>query len=173
MFRLRMFACAAFAALGVWSPAAAGEAVIIPSSGGAVINPTAADQATYERFHFATARRVGELLFISGVVVGRRSGEGNDVDAFKVQTRRAFERIGRTLTAAGATFDDVVMINSFHVWEGPNFSGDRAAQFAAFGAVKDEFMKAPYPAWTAVGTTALIPDAGIVEIQMIARVPSR
>ena len=41
------------------------------------------------------------------------------------------------------------------------------AQFAAFSAVKDEFMKVPYPAWTAVGTTALIPDTGIVEIQAI------
>jgi len=68
---------------------------------------------------------------------------------------------------AGADFDDVVMLSTFHVWQGPNFEGDRPTQFAAFSAVKDEFMKAPYPAWTAVGTTALIPDTGIVEIQAI------
>lgn len=30
----------------------------------------------------------------------------------------------------------------------------------------------PYPAWTAVGTTGLLSDGGIVEIQLIARVPS-
>ncbi len=59
------------------------------------------------------------------------------------------------------------MLNTFHIWQGPNFEGDRATQFEAFSAVKDEFMKAPYPAWTAVGTTALIPDTGIVEIQVI------
>jgi hypothetical protein len=29
-------------------------------------------------------------------------------------------------------------------------------------------MKPPYPAWTAVGTTGLLSDGGIVEIQLIA-----
>jgi len=100
--------------------------------------------------------------------VGRRDGEGKDIVAFKAQVRRAFQRIQAALNAAGANFDDVVMLNTFHVWQSPNFEGDRSAQFAAFSAVKDEFMKAPYPAWTAVGTTALIPDTGIVEIQAIA-----
>ena len=100
--------------------------------------------------------------------MGRRDGEGKDIVAFKAQVRRAFQRIQAALNAAGANFDDVVMLNTFHVWQSPNFEGDRSAQFAAFSAVKDEFMKAPYPAWTAVGTTALIPDTGIVEIQAIA-----
>ena len=150
---------------------AAEEPLIVPASGGAVVIPTAGDKAVYDRYHYAPARRAGDTLYISGVVVGRGPTEGTDVAAFKAQVRRAFERIRRTLAAAGCTFDDVTMINSFHVWQGPNFAGDRAAQFATFGEVKDEFMKEPHPAWTAVGTTALIPDAGIVEIQMIAHVP--
>jgi len=102
------------------------------------------------------------------VVVSRRDGEGKDTEAFKEQCRRAFRRIQTTLTASGATFDDVVMLNTFHLWQGPNFEGDRPAQFAAFSSVKDEFMKPPYPAWTAVGTTSLLPDNAIVEIQVIA-----
>src|SRR5882757_8628062 len=141
----------------------------IPSSGGEVVLATAADKArAYDENHFATARRVGDTLYLAGVVAGRRDGEGKDTAAFKDQCRRAFRRIQLTLAAAGANFDDVVMLNTFHVWEGPNFEGDRPAQFAAFSAVKDEFMKAPYPAWTAVGTTSLLPDKGIVEIQVIA-----
>jgi enamine deaminase RidA (YjgF/YER057c/UK114 family) len=155
------------------SVAMADDVTVVPASGGAVIHPTAADKKVYDTYHFAAARRVGDVLYISGVVVGRRPDEGNDVAAFKVQTRRAFERIGRTLAAAGASFADVAMLNTFHVWQGPNFAGDRAAQFAAFGEVKDEFIKEPYPAWTAVGTTALIPDTGIVEIQVIAHLPHR
>ena len=144
------------------------EAIHIPSSGGEVVIATAAEKATaYDQFHYAPSRRVGNTLYISGVVAGRREGEGKDVNAFKAQVRRAFQRIQATLDAAGASFDDVVMLNTFHVWQGPNFDGDKRAQFEAFGAVKDEFMKPPYPAWTAVGTTALIPDNGIVEIQAI------
>jgi enamine deaminase RidA (YjgF/YER057c/UK114 family) len=34
-----------------------------------------------------------------------------------------------------------------------------------------EFIKAPYPAWTAVGTTSLLAPRGLVEVQMVARVP--
>jgi enamine deaminase RidA (YjgF/YER057c/UK114 family) len=31
-------------------------------------------------------------------------------------------------------------------------------------------VKSPYPAWTAVGTTGLLADGGIVEVQLIATV---
>jgi len=144
------------------------KTIHIPSSGGEVLIASPAEKASaYDQYHYSPGRRVGDTLYISGVVVGRRDGEGKDIAAFKAQVRRAFQRIQATLNAAGANFDDIVMLNTFHVWQSPNFEGDRAAQFAAFSAVKDEFMKAPYPAWTAVGTTALIPDTGIVEIQAI------
>ena len=99
--------------------------------------------------------------------------EGNDIAAFKDQVRRAFRRIESTLKAAGVSYADVTMINSFHVFNSPNFSGTRDDQFAAFAAVKDEFMSPPYPAWTAVGTTGLLTDTGIVEVQMIAHVAAR
>jgi hypothetical protein len=39
------------------------------------------------------------------------------------------------------------------VWQGPDFVGSRDEQFKAFEDVIGEFMKSPYPAWTAVGTT--------------------
>ncbi len=74
------------------------------------------------------------------------------------------------LDASGTRFEDVVMINSFHVWQGPNFAGTRDEQFSAFEEVAGEFLKSPYPAWTAVGTTGLLSDGGIVEVQLIARV---
>jgi enamine deaminase RidA (YjgF/YER057c/UK114 family) len=147
----------------------ADKPIHIPASGGEVVIPNSADKArAYDEYHYAPARRVGDTLYLSGIVVSRRDNEGKDVAAFKEETRRAFRRIQATLEAAGATFDDVVMLNTFHVWQGPNFDGDRPAQFAAFSVVKDEFIKPPYPAWTAVGTTSLLPDNAIVEIQVIA-----
>jgi enamine deaminase RidA (YjgF/YER057c/UK114 family) len=143
----------------------------LPSSGGEVLLPTEVDRNEYARYHFAQVRRAGDYLYVSGVIAGRREGEGRDVEAFKAQVRRAFRRIQTDLAAGGASFADVVMINSFHVWSGPNFTGTRDEQFAAFSAVKDEFMPPPHPAWTAVGTTGLLADGGIVEIQMIAYAP--
>src|SRR5579871_1753387 len=122
--------------------------VHIPTRSGEVILPTPVDKQNYDEYGFAAMRRAGNLVFISGVVVGRRSDEGSDVEAFKEQARRGFRRLQATLKAADLSFDDVVMINSFHLWESPNFAGSKADQFKAFEQVKEEFMTGPKPAWT-------------------------
>ena len=41
----------------------------------------------------------------------------------------------------------------------------------AFMAVKDRYVKAPYPAWTAIGITELAIPGGLVEIRVTARMP--
>jgi enamine deaminase RidA (YjgF/YER057c/UK114 family) len=146
---------------------------ILPSAGGEVVIPTDRAQAAYDRIHYAPARRAGDYLYISGVIAGPRAGEGRDASAFKEEARRAFRTIEATLKAEGLTFSDVVMINSFHVWNGPGFTAGREEQFTIFSAVKDEFMPAPHPAWTAVGTTGLLAEDGVVEMQMIAYAPRR
>ncbi|HET6972173.1 MAG TPA: Rid family hydrolase [Phenylobacterium sp.] len=143
----------------------------IPAAGGEVVIPTDRAQSAYDRIHYAPARRAGDYLYISGVIAGPRPGEARDAAAFKDQARRAFRTIEATLKAEGLTFADVVMINSFHVWNGPGFTGTREEQFAIFSAAKDEFMPPPHPAWTAVGTTGLLAEDGVVEIQMIAYAP--
>lgn len=148
------------------------DPVRIPASGGEVILPGQADQHAYDAYKFAAARRVGDTLYVSGVIAGVPHGAKADAEAFKTQLRHAFRRIDRTLRASGADFADVVMINSFHVWDSPHFQGGRDEHFAAFAAVKDEFMAAPHPAWTAVGTTGLLADTGLVEIQLIVHVPA-
>jgi enamine deaminase RidA (YjgF/YER057c/UK114 family) len=142
----------------------------LPAPGGEVILPDADSKANHDEWRFAAVRRVGDMLYVSGVIVNRRPNEATDVAAFKLQTRRALERLRRNLEAAGSDFQHVVMINSFHVWQGPNFTGSRDDQFKAFEDVIGEFMKPPYPAWTAVGTTGLLADGGIVEVQLIAKV---
>jgi len=144
----------------------------IPSSGGEVIIPDGQSRWAYDNIQFAPARRVGDTLYVSGVIAGKAPGEhGSDIEAYKAGLRQAFRHLERTLKASGASFDDVVMINSFHVWNSPHFKGTRDEHIAAVIAVKAEFMKGPHPAWTAVGTTGLLADSGLVEIQLIARVP--
>jgi enamine deaminase RidA (YjgF/YER057c/UK114 family) len=142
----------------------------LPTPGGEVILTDEADKSAHDNWRYAAARRVGDMVYVSGVVVHRMPNEGKDVAAFKVQTRRALERLRKILEASGTDFQHVVMINSFHVWQGPDFTGTRDEHFAAFEAVIDEFMKPPYPAWTAVGTTGLLGTNGIVEVQLIAKV---
>ncbi len=170
---IRILTAAALTGAAFFSAcAAAAQVERIPSSGGEVVLPTPMDRRAYDSWKFAAARRVGDTLYISGVIAAAPPGKTIDAEGFKTQLRGAFRRIEATLKAAGADWADVGMINSFHVWNSPHFSGDRDAHFRAFSEVKDEFMKPPHPAWTAVGTTGLLADTGLVEIQMIARAPA-
>jgi enamine deaminase RidA (YjgF/YER057c/UK114 family) len=145
--------------------------VVIPAPNGAVILATKGEKRAYDEYRYSAVRRVDNMLYLSGVVIGRQGEEGRDVAAFKQQVRRGFERIKASLQASGADFGNVVMVNSFHVWSGPNFIGTRDEQFDAFYEVAGDYFKAPYPAWTAVGTTGLLADGGVIELQVVARLP--
>jgi len=154
------------------APTPTGDARIIPAVDGEVYIPDKAAQGAYDRLGFAPARRAGDTVYVSGIIVGPPPGEGTDVEAFKEQARRAFRRMETILATAGLKFENVAMINSFHIWDGPNFKGTRDEQIAALNDVKNEFFPLPHPAWTAVGTTGLLSPAGVVEIQLTAHVPS-
>jgi enamine deaminase RidA (YjgF/YER057c/UK114 family) len=117
--------------------------------------------ALYDEHRYSAAIRSGDLLFVSGQVGSR--ADGSPEPDFAAQVRRAFANLQATLAAAGATFDDVLDVTSFHT--------DPQAQFPTVLEVKNEvFPQAPYPAWTAIGVNWL---AGFdFEIKVTARIPS-
>jgi len=147
--------------------------VRLPSSGGEVIIPSRGGLHAHDEVGYAPARRAGDALYVSGAIVFRAEGEGTDAAAFEAQVRRTLTSLNRTLEAAGASMDDVALINSFHVWEGPDFAGSRNEQIEVIARVWREFSNGPRPAWTAVGTTGLLGTGGIVEIQLTAHSPAR
>lgn len=116
-------------------------------------------QQLYDEWRFSGAIRSGDHIYISGVVGGMRDGETTPEAAFV----RAFDNIGATLKLAGGDWDDVVDITSFHT--------DVASQITLFRQVKDRYIVTkPYAAWTAIGVSRLIPDKGVVEIKVVARI---
>lgn len=145
--------------------------VRLPTSTGEVLLPTPMDVKFHEEWQFASARRAGNLVFVSGVVAGPKPGEKPTPEAYEAGVRRAFGAIERALKAAGLGFEHVAMMNTFHIWKTPHFEGTKQQQFQAFLRAKQDYMKAPHTAWTAVGVTELLPDNGVVEIQVIAAVP--
>ena len=78
---------------------------------------------------------------------------------------RAFDRLTQILKRAGVGWGDVVEVRSFHT--------DPTAQIDAMAAVKRRYRAAPDPAWTAVGTSALLSPTGITEIALVAHKPKR
>jgi enamine deaminase RidA (YjgF/YER057c/UK114 family) len=108
---------------------------------------------------FADAIVTGDTIFLSGVVAGLRPGETD----LKLPYERAFQAIGKVLERAGAGWDDVVDITSFHT--------DLTTQMPAIVAVKKEYVRNPPPAWTAIQVSRLIPNNGITEIKIVAKLP--
>jgi enamine deaminase RidA (YjgF/YER057c/UK114 family) len=118
--------------------------------------------ALYDLHRYSAAIRSGDLLFISGQVGSREDGSPEPV--FDDQVRRAFANLRAVLAAAGANFDDVIDVISFHT--------DPATQFETMMAIRaEEIGDAPYPTWTAIGVTWL---AGFdFELKVVARIPSK
>ena len=114
-----------------------------------------------QEWGFADAVITGDTIYLSGVVAGLRPGETD----LKLPYERAFARIGAILKRCGASWDDVVDITSFHT--------DLTSQMPAIVAVKNKYIVAPPPAWTAIGVSRLIPGNGITEIKMVAKLPAR
>jgi enamine deaminase RidA (YjgF/YER057c/UK114 family) len=114
---------------------------------------------------FSPALISGDLVFVSGEVAVIRDAPIN-AETMEAAFRGMFERLGRTLNEAGADWDDVVEMTTFHT--------DMPAQIDIFLEVKDEFIDAaPYPSWTAIDIDRLYPDAGIAEMKLVARIGGR
>lgn len=117
----------------------------------------AGHEATYERFHFAPAMAAGDHVFVSGII--GRDANGRVPDDPRAEADAIFAALGRTLEAAGSGFDRIVDLQSFHT----DFS-----TILDFTAAKDAVIAEPYPAWTAIGCTALIDPAARVELRVVA-----
>ena len=112
--------------------------------------------------HYAHAVRVGDLLFVSGVVPvdaeGRLVG-GDDVGA---QARQVFANMLAVLEAAGASFADVAKVTVYltDVDDRPRIN-----------PVRREVFGVARPASTLVGVAGLAVPGAKIEVEAIARVP--
>ena len=121
-------------------------------------------------YHYSPAVKVGNQLYLAGVmatVPGYDITTGGDVGkkAMSAAFRAAFDEAATVLKEAGASWDDVVDITTFHT--------DIDTQIYPFADVKDEFIKAPYPAWTAIDVDRLFSPEAVTEIKIIAILPDK
>ena len=150
------------AALSLTTPALAEDA----GSKQAIV-PEGSEWAV-EQFQFSPAVRAGDFVFLSGIVANLDLDEdGNVIDNSEENLQRsyrnAFNEIGKVLTASSADWEDVVEMTTYHT--------ELRAQGAAFMAVKSEFLKEPFHAWTAIDVDRLWPDSGVTEIKITAYAP--
>ena len=130
----------------------------------------------YEKYHYCPGIKVGNTLYISGQV--GRDENLQVVEGIEAQFVQTFENVKKVLTSAGATFDDVVEMITYHV-TGVNLGlqvppADASEQqftiphLPLFIKVKDRYFTNKFPTWTGVGVTALSTPGLIVEIKCTA-----
>ncbi len=109
---------------------------------------------------YSQAVMEGGFVFVSGQVpLDPASGE-LVVGTIGEQTRRVMENVGAVLTAAGASFENVVKVTAYLTDMG---------DFPEFNDAYGEYFRSQPPARATVGVTAL-PKNARVEVECIARV---
>ncbi len=121
-------------------------------------HPTFGSNRVFDLFQYSPAVTAGGLVFIAGQI-GLRP-DGTIPETPKEQIQMAFERIGAILESLGLDFTNLVEMVSYHVNVGD--------QLADFRAVKEQFIKSDFPAWTILGIAALARPELVIEIKVVA-----
>lgn len=128
-------------------------------------------EISYEKYHYCPGIKIGNTLYIAGQV-GRDENMQMVIEP-EAQFVQTFENVKKVLCAAGATFEHVVEIVTYHVTSVDLYTASGQQPFAIpylplFMQVKDRYFTNPYPTWTAVGVTTLSTHGLIVEIKCTA-----
>ena len=120
-------------------------------------------EAVYDNIRYAPAVRVGNTVYVSGQI-------GRDENMLLVEEKEAqfvqtFENLRKVLKAAGASFDDVVDVTSFHT---------DMRDLPLYMKVRDRYFPRNFPAWTAIGAAQLCGQPGyFLEVKAVAVLPAR
>jgi enamine deaminase RidA (YjgF/YER057c/UK114 family) len=119
-------------------------------------------EGSYHAIHYTPVLKIGNRVIVSGIPAAQGITEEEKI-------RWAFQELKRHLESAGATLADVIELQSFHV---SRDHADFRARIEPVLKVHREFFTEHYPAWTAVGTTALFSADAPMEIRAEAIIGS-
>jgi enamine deaminase RidA (YjgF/YER057c/UK114 family) len=107
---------------------------------------------------YAPAVLVNDTLYIAGQI--GRNDQRELVADKEAQFVQVFENMQRILETAGARFEDVVEITSYHT---------DMRDLPLYMEVRNRYMKGCYPAWTAIGAASLCGAPGyFLEVKAVA-----
>jgi enamine deaminase RidA (YjgF/YER057c/UK114 family) len=118
-------------------------------------------EALSKHFQFSPAVRVGSHILVSGII--GVDPQGRLPADFRRQAENVLATLEAIVSEAGATMDDVVSLNSYHV-------GDLQSQLAQLAEVKAGWLGAPpYPIWTGVGVAQLAMPGALLEVSAVVQ----
>jgi 2-iminobutanoate/2-iminopropanoate deaminase len=102
-------------------------------------------------------------IYVSGQIANDLEGKLVGPSDLRAQTRQVFENLRAILEANGATFADVVKIGTYVT---------TLNDLAGMREVRSEYLTPELPASTAVQVAALVVPDAMIEIDLVAVVPS-
>ncbi|WP_191059786.1 RidA family protein [Geminicoccus harenae] len=116
-----------------------------------------------EQLHYAQAVKIGDRVEISGQ--GGWNDELEIPESLEEEIAQAFRNVERTLAAAGAGWEHVVHVNSYHV------GGFPPEVNATMARLYRHYMPDHAPIWTQLGVAALGLPTMRIEIRVTAILP--
>lgn len=112
-----------------------------------------------ERYTYAPALRVGNMIYISGTTgtddTGAITAPGDIVE----QTRQIFRKFERLLNAAGGSCEDIVQTVDYIT---------TTKDYKGTAAVRREFLRSAQPTATGVIVAGLLRQHALIEINAVA-----
>ena len=116
-------------------------------------------QSYYDDWRMSPGHMSGDHLFLTGFT-GANADGSLSADP-ETQMRNAFEKVGSVLIEAGLDFGSLVEMTTYHV--------GLKDHLELFKSVRADYVREPYPAWTAIEVAGFVREGAIVEIRAIAR----
>lgn len=116
-------------------------------------------------YHYSQAVRIGNRVETSGQ--GGWNDDWEFPESIADEIAQAFHNVGRTLTAAGAAWDHVIHVNSYHV----GLDGSQDAVNRIMTELFRQHMPNHAPIWTCLGVAALGDPKMRVEVRVTAVLP--
>ena len=116
-------------------------------------------QSYYDDWRMSPGLLVDGFLFLTGF-----TGAGSDgtlSEDPETQMRNAFDKMGLVLRKANLDFNSIVEMTTYHVGLRDHLD--------LFKAVRSDYVREPFPAWTAIEVAGFVREGAIVEIRAIAR----
>ena len=116
-------------------------------------------QDYYDDWRMSPGLECNGFLFLTGFTGSRLDGSlSSDPET---QMHDAFQKVCMVLEEAGLRFDAIVEMTTYHV--------GLKEHAELFKRVRADYVKEPYPAWTAIEVAGFVCENAIVEIRVIAQ----
>lgn len=115
-------------------------------------------ESFYSDWKMSPGLACGDFLFLTGFTGADADGTLS-TDPEK-QMRNAFRKIGLVLEEAGLDYSALVEMTTYHV-------GLRD-HLALFKSVRADYVREPYPAWTAIDVAGFVREGAVIEIKAVA-----